>query len=64
MKNLFVKNLELKLSKFLKKQNIQLNEIKQEPGLYISFCKSKQKIYIGQSMNIYSSPKWAIIGII
>lgn len=46
------KNLELKLSQFLKEQKIQLTEIKQRPGLYIIFCKPKQKIYIGQSRNI------------
>ena len=46
------KNPELQLSQFLKKKKIPLTEIKQGPGLYIIFCKPKQKVYIGQSINI------------
>lgn len=52
LKEFITKNPELKLSQFLKKQNNQLNELKQGPGLSIIFCKPKQKIYIGQSINI------------
>ena len=47
------KNPELKLSQFLKKQKIQLTEIRHGTGLYIIFCKPKQKIYINQSINIF-----------
>jgi GIY-YIG catalytic domain len=47
------KNPKLKLSKFLKKEKIPLTEIKQGPAVYIIFCKLKQKVYLGQSGNIY-----------
>ena len=46
------KNPKLKLSQFLKKEKIELTEIKQGPGLYLIFCKVKKKIYLGQSSNI------------
>lgn len=64
------KKPRLKLSQFLKKEKIplcpllllgqkkskgrRLTEIKQGPGIYIIFCKLKQKIYLGQSRNICS----------
>jgi hypothetical protein len=48
----FCANPELKLNKFLKKENIQLTESKLGPGLYIIFCERQNKIYLGQSENI------------
>lgn len=52
LKEFLYKNPQFKLNQFLETNILQLNEIIQGPGLYIIFCKSKQKLYIGQSENI------------